>query len=295
MLTKLTRDKHADHDNHNFEEIYMDFDLRTTESAYSFVLHTLKKTGEQFQYEYIIECKENFECLWAKYRRQLEYIDVKKIRVWAFHITGSLDHCQSIRCEGLRDLHCALSAGSKMADEFQKYGLKFDVDNRVMFFNGTEYNVDYEKYCKSSWINEKDELLSRIAYRLCIDSGVNGFMCNDDLRSYGSDVYIRPEFIHDIVDLFPQLSKLDLEWRKHSTSYKVNFFAYLDQLTRSTFDLDTYSTPPYALWNDLDDSEKTVKWMLGNAIDRAFGKLDEICLFARSNIPAEQIADCEKI
>ena len=47
-----------------FEGIYMDFDLRTTDSAYSFVLDTLGITGEQFIDEYIIECDRDYERLW---------------------------------------------------------------------------------------------------------------------------------------------------------------------------------------------------------------------------------------
>ena len=90
----------------------MDFDLRTTDSAYSFVLDTLGITGEQFIDEYIVECDRDYERLWEKYYRQLKHIDTSKIRIWAFHITGSLDHCQSIMHEGLRNLHHALSAGS---------------------------------------------------------------------------------------------------------------------------------------------------------------------------------------
>ena len=122
-------------------------------------------------------------------------------------------------------------------------------------------------------------------------------MCNDDFRSYGFDVYIRPEFILDLVNMFPELAELDLEWRRCSTSYKVNFFAYLDQLERYNFDLDEYRDPPYAMWDGLDDNDKTIKWMLGRAIDRAFDELNNSYLYVRSNfyIPAEQISDCERI
>lgn len=275
----------------------MDFDLRTTDSAYSFVLDTLGITGEQFIDEYIVECDRDYERLWEKHYRQLKHIDARKVRVWAFHITGSLDHCQSIMREGLRNLHHALSAGSKMADVFRKYGLEFDVDNKVMYFHGIAYDVDYEKYRNRCNLYGKDELLSSIAYRLCKDFCVNGFMCNDDFRSYGFDVYIRPEFILDLVNMFPELAELDLEWRRRSTSYKVNFFAYLDQLERYNFDLDEYRDPPYAMWDDLDDNDKAIKWMLGRAIYRAFDELSDTYLYVRSNfyIPAEQIADCERI
>lgn len=51
------------------------------------------------------------------------------------------------------------------------------------------------------------------------------------------------------------------------------------------------------MWDDLDDNDKAIKWMLGRAIDRAFDELSDTYLYVRSifYIPAEQIADCERI
>lgn len=275
----------------------MDFDLRTTDSAYSFVLDILQMTDEQFVNEYLVECERDYEQLWKMHYTQLKRIDASRIRIWAFHITGSLDHCQSIMHEGLRNLHHTLSADSEMATVFRKHGLEFDVENKVMYFDGMAYDVNYGKYRNRCNLYGRDEPLSSIAYRLCEDYCVNGFMCNDDFRSYGFDVHIRPEFILDLVNMFPELAELDLEWRRQSTSYKVNFFAYLYQLERYNFDLDEYRDPPYAMWDDLDDNDKVIKWMLGRAIDRAYDELNDIYLYVRSNfhIPAEQIADCERI
>lgn len=275
----------------------MDFDLRTTDSAYYFVLDVLGYTGEQFIDDYIVECNRDYELLWSKHYNQLKHIDSNKIRIWSFHITGSLDHCKSIQEEGLRNLHYALSVDSKMAQMFRKYNLEFDVENKMMYFEGVSYNVDYRKYQNRCNLYGKDEQLSSIAYRLSKDFCVNGFMCNDNFLSYGFDVHIRPEFIIDLVNMFPQLSELDLEWRRNSTSYKVNFFAYIDQLERYNFDLDEYRDPPYDMWYELNDNDKVIKWMLGRAIDRAFNELGDTYLYVKSDlhIPPEQIDDCEKI
>lgn len=275
----------------------MDFDLRTTDSAYYFVLDVLGYTGEQFIDDYIVECNRDYELLWSKHYNQLKHIDSNKIRIWSFHITGSLDHCKDIQEEGLRNLHYALSVDSKMAQMFRKYNLEFDVENKMMYFEGVSYNVDYRKYQNRCNLYGKDEQLSSIAYRLSKDFCVNGFMCNDNFLSYGFDVHIRPEFIIDLVNMFPQLSELDLEWRRNSTSYKVNFFAYIDQLERYNFDLDEYRDPPYDMWYELNDNDKVIKWMLGRAINRAFNELGDTYLYVKSNlhIPPEQIDDCEKI
>ena len=203
----------------------MDFDLRTTDSAFAFVQNILGMTGQQFVHEYMVECEGDYERLWDRHYNQLKHIDASRIRVWAFHITGSLDHCRSIKHEGLRNLHYALSTNSAMSKMFRKYGLFFDVVQKTMEFEQTLYDVDYSKYRGRCNLYGNDEQLSSIAYRLSQDYCVNGFMCHDNPTSYGFDVHIRPEFIVDLVNMFPQLSELDLEWRRRSTSYKVNFFA----------------------------------------------------------------------
>lgn len=273
----------------------MDFDLRTTDSAYSFVKNILGINGEQSIDEYILECGRDFERLWKKHYAELKCIDASRIRIWSFHVTGSLDHCKSIQQEGLRNLHYALSTDSTMFRLFRKYGITFDIAKKVMYYDGTTYNVDYSKCYNRCNLYGKDEQLSRIAYRLCKDYCVNGFLCNDNVRSYGFDVYIRLEFIIGLVNMFPQLSELDLEWRKLSTSYKVNFFTYVGQLERFNFDLDEYRDPPYEDWPEYEENDKVIKWMLGRAIARSFDELGDTHLYVRADsyVPPEQIGDCE--
>ena len=104
----------------------MDFDLRTTDSAYSFVQNILGMTGEQFIDHYMIECNRDYEQLWEKHYKQLKHIDSSRIRIWSFHVTGSLDKCSSIKKEGLHNLQHAISTDSIMSRMFRKYGLEFD-------------------------------------------------------------------------------------------------------------------------------------------------------------------------
>ena len=87
----------------------MDFDLRTTDSAFDFVQDLLGMNGQQFIHEYMVECEGDYERLWERHYNQLKHIDASRIRIWAFHITGSLDHCRSVKQEGLHNLHYALS------------------------------------------------------------------------------------------------------------------------------------------------------------------------------------------
>ena len=78
-----------------FVKVYTDFDLRTTDSAYSFVLDTLGITGEQFIDEYIIECDRDYERLWEKYYRQISTIVL--IRRYLKLMGAMESHCMT-RC-----------------------------------------------------------------------------------------------------------------------------------------------------------------------------------------------------
>lgn len=275
----------------------MDFDLRTTDSALSFVQDVLGIAAPQFVDDFLVECEGDYERFWERHYVQLSCIDASLIRVWAFHITGSLDRCQSIKREGLRNLHYILGTDSTMARLLQKYGLQFDIEQRRMEFEGITYNIDYNEYCSRHNLCGRDKNLASIAYRVGKDYCVNGFMCNDHPTSYGFDVHIRPEFVVSLVDMFPQLSELDLEWRRRSVSHKVNFFVYPYQLEGFNFELDNYRDPPYELWSRLAPNDKIIKWMLGHAIARSFDELGEVYLYVKSDffVPPEQIFSCEVI
>lgn len=275
----------------------MDFDLRTPNSAYSFVLNLLGMKGEDFISEYFIECERDYEKFWKKHAKRLTNVDASRIRIHAFHVTGSLDDCQSIKKQGLQNLQVVLSSNTDMNRIFQAYGLQFDIADKIMIFDGHEYNVDYSNYRGRFALNDDDSNIKAIAHRLYYDFCVNGFMCNDNVFSYGTDIHQRPEFISDLVKLFPILSKMDYEWRQRAVSYKVNFFAYLDQVQRFNFDLDEYRDPPYEHWYDLDDNDKVIKWMLSHAIDRAYDELGMTFLYILDDItiPPEQITDCTRL
>lgn len=269
----------------------LDFDLRTPDSAYAFILSLLKVDGESFTTDYLVNCERNYEKFWQKHAERISTVDVNSIRIYAFHVCGSLDNCQSIKQNGLQNLQILLSTDSIINRVFKKNGLSFKIQDKVMVYQGREYNVDYESYRNRHFLSDTDELLKSISYRLYYDYCVNGFMCNDNVFSYGTDIHERPEFICDLVKMFPALSKMEFEWKQQMTSYRVDFFAYVKQLHRFNFDLDNYRDPPYEEWYDLDDNSRILKWMLSHAIDRAFDDLGTEYLYIANSlsIPPEQI------
>lgn len=97
--------------------------------------------------------------------------------------------------------------------------------------------------------------------------------------------------------MFPQAEKVDSFWRAISKSYRVDFYATVDQVHRFNFELDEYRDPPYEDWFDLDDDMKLKKWMLSHAINRAHDDFGMTILYIKDYviIPANQITSISEL
>ena len=172
-------------------------------------------------------------------------------------------------------------------------GVFFDVKRHLLFYKGKEYNVDYDWYRHNDYSMLLEKYLKPIAHRVYYDYCVNGFMMNDDIFSYGTNIHERPEFMMKLTGAFPDLKKMEDEWAKRSKSYKVNFYATIDQIHRLNFDLNETQ-------EELTDEEieKIKRWMVSHAFDRANSNLlSEVFLYVKDeiDIPPEQITSCEEI
>ena len=217
----------------------------------------------------------------------LDTIDIFNVRFIAFHVTASLDNCQEIKDNGIRDLQYVLSHNTKLSQELNQCGIKFDIDNRIMFIDGTEYNIDYDYYIEKWNKTDLEENLDSVAHRVFYDYCVDGFIFNDNIKNYGTEIHKRPEFINKLICISPNARRLDDFWKDNSTPYKVIFFANINQIHKFTFDDLPKNYEPYS------ESEITYikKWMLRNAIDRAFSNcFDDKYIYIRDYeyIPPEQ-------
>src|SRR5690606_500044 len=112
-------------------------------------------------------------------------------------------------------------------------------------------------------------------------------MMNDDVFSYGTNIHKRPEFMMKLSGAFPELKRMEDEWAERSKSYKVNFYATIDQIHRFNFDLNETQ-------EELTDDEiaQIKQWMVSRAIDRANNDMfSEVFLYVKDeiDIPPEQI------
>ena len=267
------------------------FDLRTPDSAYDFILRMCKMTGQEFIEDFHVNCSADFEIFWEKHYSQLKSINSDRIKIYAFHITGSLDRCNSIKKYGILNLQAMLSSHSILNEMLNKYGVQIDIEHKLLIYKKKIYDIDYSNYRGKFNLYGLDKQLSSIAYRVSYDYTVNGFLCTDDVFSYGTNIHLRPEFLLDLTNAFPDLKALEEEWVSKTCSYRIDYYTYTNQLQRFNFSLDEYRDPPCENWDCLNDNEKILKWMLSHAISRAFEELGETYLYLRDElgVPPNQI------
>lgn len=275
----------------------MDFDLRTCKSAYSFILKFLNITRKEYIRSYFIECKKDFELFWKRYYKKINDIDIRNIRIIGFHVTGSLDECEEIRTNGIRNLQKVLSENTIVRKVLRKYGVIIDVKSQQLHYKDIYLDINYENYKGREELSYKDKHVEYLAHRIYYDFCISGFMMNDNVLDYGTNIHKRPEFIMRLVELFPDLNIMEKEWINRSISYRIDFYTYFKQLHRFSFELDEEKDPPYNNWHELTDEQKLKKWMLSHAIDRANGDLDEVYLYVKDEVDIlpEQILSCTKL
>ena len=271
----------------------MDYDLRTCDSAYYFVLSFMGMMPDEYITELVIECENNFERFWKRNYDRIAEVNISNVRIMAFHVVGSLDGCKEIQSKGLMNLQEVLSSDTSLNRLLNKAGIEFDLNAKTVNCNGKSYDIDYEQYRHRHCLSGIDEELSSVAHRVFYDFCVNGFLLNDNVFDYGTDIHERPEFLMTLGKIFPQAQKLECFWRSRAKSYRIDFYATIDQVHRFNFELDEYRDPPYEGWYELDDEMKIKKWMLSHAIDRATDGLGMQCLYVRDDviIPPNQLLE----
>lgn len=269
------------------------YDITTSNKAFEFLLNELGFCSEDLIMEFHVNCNNDIELFWERNKHHIENIDINQVRFVAFHVTGSLDDCSEINTFGIRNLQYVLSHNTKLSCLLKECGISFNIEKRTMSIGNTIYNIDFDYYCNCRIKSSFDEKLKSVAHRVFYDFCVDGFMYNDYIESYGTDIHKRPEFIRTLIDLSDEAQKLDAYWKAKSKPYKVVFYATAEQIHKFTFGELNRNNLPYTEY----EQNVIKKWMLINAVDRAFEPCRECFIYIRDDtyIPANQIIRCEKM
>jgi len=275
----------------------MQYDLRTDKSAYDFILDLLNMTSDQYIVDLHIESGNDFETFWKRNFLRIKSADISNLKIMAFHVLGSLDDCKEIRQNGLMNLQEVLSRDTILSRLLKEQGIVFDIPMKVVSSGSKTYDIDYDHYRNKHCLSGIDEALKSVAHRVYYDYCVNGFMLNDNVYNYGTQIHVRPEFLMTLAELFSEAVDVEHHWQKIAKSYRIDFYAMVNQIHRFNFELDEEKDPPYEDWLELDDEMKIKKWMLSNAIHRSGLNLSDQYLYVRDDmiIPPQQIISYSEI
>ena len=180
-----------------------------------------------------------------------------------------MDYFLKITTFGVRNLQYVLSHNTKLSCLLQECGISFNIEKRTMSIGNTIYNIDFDYYCNCRIKSSFDEKLKSVAHRVFYDFCVDGFMYNDYIESYGTDIHKRPEFIRTLIDLSDEAQKLDAYWKAKSKPYKVVFYATAEQIHKFTFGELNRNSLPYTeyeqnvimkIMTEITDDAETVKY-----------------------------------
>lgn len=271
----------------------MEYDLRTCDTAYKFVLDFMAMTDGEYVSEFFIKCEKNYELFWDRNIERIKYVDISRLKIMAFHIVGSLDECREIKTNGLMDLQKVLSQDTMLKRMLEKSGIEFDLPNKCIVYDGKKESIDYDNYLKKVDLSEDEENLKKVAHRVFYDYCVNGFMYNNDVTSYVTNIHERPEFLMTLSKLSKKAKELECCWKSNAKSYRIDFYATIDQVQRFNFELDELKDPPYNDWNQLNDNMKIKKWLLSHAIEKTEIDYGEAFLYIKNGviIPSSHIIE----
>lgn len=241
------------------------FDIRTHASAINFLQEFLQTDFASIEYEYIVEDNLDFNIFWAKWLDQISSISIDEIKYLAFHVTSSSNDCLEIKSNGIKNLQSVLSEKTNLKSKLQEYGVRFDIENKLLFYRQQEINIDYDKYKGHFDLSPFEKRIERVAHKIYYDFQVDAFFLNCDISNYGTRIHQRPEFLYNLVNLFPELKDMENEWIDASKGYIVTFHASFDQFAWFTF-----YEQDYEYQDDLEKKLKLKKWLVSRAISRIF-------------------------
>jgi hypothetical protein len=153
-----------------------------------------------------------------------ETLDIKELDVYVIHYTSNYDDCQSINESGLRDLKYTLSNNTPLKNFLEDNGICFNIDSGVMYIRKEPFDIKYDQ-SNTKTFNE----LSGIARKVYSDNSTSCFLFTESVETYGSEIHLNPEILHDLNKLRPNLDLIN-KWRRISKSYEVAFISSIDNL-----------------------------------------------------------------
>lgn len=212
----------------------MYYDITNPDVSYYWLHKVLQIKRNEFIEIYIIECHNDFDIFYEKYRSTIDKIDIENLEIVAFQLTSSSDECADIKKYGLHNLQWVLSNETNLNRFLKKNNISFDIENKLMYISDIAYDVDYEKYKDLDVISKRKEQLHKIGHKIYFDFQINAFLFCKDIYDY-STIYEAPEFLYTLSFLNEATKGIDMKWKGECKPYVVKFRSKVKDFAYFTF------------------------------------------------------------
>ena len=266
------------------------YDVTNPDAAYEWVYSILDiKQGGLIE-DYVLQCSSDFEKFFEEHIDKIKEIDINKLELVAIHVTSNNDNCLAIRNQGLKNLKVVLSEDTELSRFLLGEQIAFDINQKKMFIQGSEYEIDYQKYLRMGEKTKQQEELESIARKIYYDYQVNGFFFNKDIFDYGTGIHKHPEFLLTLSALGKEVHSVVDKWDECNEGYVIKYKSQIKDFEYYTFyySIDEYLKDSKNGWIQLK------KLLLSRAIDSCFSNLEsEIFAYMKPGIiEPERIIEC---
>lgn len=237
------------------------FNITTHEKAKEFLSSFLNIASEKID-DYILNNTKDYDVdnFLETYNIDLQKIHIENMQLTVQHVTTNDDKCGSLEKFGLLNLQQSLTMETTLKKYLDRFNIHFDISNKWIFCNGTKIDIPYKSNDINHPSDSQKHRICRVAHKIYYDYQISGFFSMENETDYGGRVHERPEFLHNLKELFKS-SLIEDTWKKSVKPYLITFKASLDSFAWFSFYGEKYEYE-----DDYLRKEEQIKWLIKKAL-----------------------------
>lgn len=274
------------------------FDLRDVTGSLKFLEEWLGVSKKSIM-DYIVNSQSNIDVddFLEIGSIDIDSLDIENISYIASHVTTTIDNLAFMKSNGLMDLATLLTLDSPLSKYLASHNLVFDITNKRLLCNETEYDIDYYREGKSKFIDREsiEGRVDSIAHKVCYDNQISAFFTMEGDKAYLTQIHLRPEFLVNISNL----CKRDIEspWAKKATGFVIEYEEHFN-----SFEWFSFYDNESDYWDDSKDRERHKRWLVEKSLnllrdDFYYNHFCESFAYMKANyvIPWSNVVNCREI